>query len=113
MYLIAVPYRLQSKYCLKETGTNLRIKPDWLLSLWLEAQVPALRGVPKLASPQNETIKPSVPLLVFTDLDGMLIGHETYSWEAARPALNPLRTIGAGTVLASSKTAPENDCPAR
>lgn len=49
----------------------------------------------------------ALPLLVFTDLDGTLIEHENYSWQPALPALEALRNIGAGIVLASSKTAPE------
>lgn len=49
----------------------------------------------------------SPPLLVFSDLDGTLIDHETYQWDAAVPALASLKEIGAGVVLASSKTAPE------
>ncbi len=48
-----------------------------------------------------------IPLLVFTDLDGTLIDHETYEWEAARPALEALHRISAGVILASSKTAAE------
>lgn len=48
-----------------------------------------------------------MPLLVFTDLDGTLIDHLTYRWEAAQPALHALKRIKAGVVLASSKTAPE------
>ncbi|MEL6522327.1 MAG: HAD-IIB family hydrolase [Pseudomonadota bacterium] len=47
------------------------------------------------------------PLLVFTDLDGTLLDHETYSWDAAHPALAQLAEIGAKVVLASSKTAAE------
>ncbi|ABG33185.1 mannosyl-3-phosphoglycerate phosphatase [Roseobacter denitrificans] len=47
------------------------------------------------------------PLLVFTDLDGTLIDHDTYEWAAARPALDALSRVSAGVVLASSKTAPE------
>lgn len=50
---------------------------------------------------------PPLPLLVFTDLDGTLISHDTYRWDAAAPALATLREIGAGVVLASSKTAAE------
>ncbi|MGH1330051.1 MAG: HAD-IIB family hydrolase [Paracoccaceae bacterium] len=46
-------------------------------------------------------------LLVFTDLDGTLIAHESYSWAAASPALTALKNIGAGIILASSKTAAE------
>lgn len=48
-----------------------------------------------------------MPLLVFTDLDGTLLSHGDYSWDAARPALERLRRMGAGVVMASSKTAPE------
>lgn len=49
----------------------------------------------------------AAPLLVFSDLDGTLIDHETYSWDPAKPALEALRAAGAGLVLASSKTAVE------
>jgi len=49
----------------------------------------------------------SLPLLVFTDLDGTLLSHSSYRWDAATPALDALRNIGAAVVLASSKTAPE------
>ena len=48
-----------------------------------------------------------LPLLVFSDLDGTLLDHETYSWQAAQPGLERLRALGAGLVLASSKTADE------
>ncbi|MDW3222096.1 MAG: HAD-IIB family hydrolase [Paracoccaceae bacterium] len=46
-------------------------------------------------------------LIVFTDLDGTLIDHETYRWDAAQPALNALQGTSSGLVLASSKTAAE------
>lgn len=46
-------------------------------------------------------------LLVFTDLDGTLLDHHTYDWSPAIPALNALKTMGAGLILASSKTAIE------
>ncbi|MBR9842094.1 MAG: HAD-IIB family hydrolase [Rhodobacteraceae bacterium] len=45
--------------------------------------------------------------LVFSDLDGTLLDHESYSFEAARPALKALADMGCGVVLASSKTGPE------
>lgn len=45
-----------------------------------------------------------MPLLVFTDLDGTLLSHSDYRWDAALPALERLKDIGAGVVLASSKT---------
>ncbi len=46
-------------------------------------------------------------LVVFSDLDGTLLDHHTYSWSAARPALDMLRRIKATLVLSSSKTAVE------
>lgn len=46
-------------------------------------------------------------LLVFTDLDGTLLDHETYSYEAALPALAMLQQNDIGLILASSKTAAE------
>lgn len=49
----------------------------------------------------------SIPLVVFTDLDGTLLDHVTYDWEPARPALAELARIGAPVVLSSSKTAAE------
>lgn len=45
--------------------------------------------------------------VVFTDLDGTLLDHETYSWTAAAPALDALKAAGVPLVLASSKTAAE------
>ena len=52
-------------------------------------------------------VNTEIPLLVFTDLDGTLISHTGYRWDAAMPALDALRSIGAGIIMASSKTAPE------
>lgn len=46
-------------------------------------------------------------LLVFTDLDGSLMEHETYSIEPARPALAELQRRGYLLVMNSSKTAAE------
>jgi len=49
------------------------------------------------------------PLIVFSDLDGTLLDHQTYCFEAARPALQRLKETGSLLVLASSKTASEID----
>lgn len=49
----------------------------------------------------------AAPLIVFSDLDGTLLDHETYGWEDARPALEWLAALGAPLILASSKTARE------
>jgi mannosyl-3-phosphoglycerate phosphatase len=43
-------------------------------------------------------------LVIFTDLDATLLDHETYSFEAARPALDALKARGVPLVLCSSKT---------
>jgi mannosyl-3-phosphoglycerate phosphatase len=46
-------------------------------------------------------------LVVFSDLDGTLLDHETYGFDAARPALEMLRKMQVALILASSKTAAE------
>lgn len=46
-------------------------------------------------------------LIVFTDLDGSLMEHETYSIEPARPALEELTARSIPLILNSSKTAAE------
>lgn len=56
---------------------------------------------------QIEGMRKDCPLLVFSDLDGTLIDHHSYEWSPARPAIDALRKLSAGIVLASSKTAPE------
>ena len=45
--------------------------------------------------------------VVFTDLDGTLLDHDSYAWTAAAPALDALKQAGVPLVLASSKTAAE------
>lgn len=46
-------------------------------------------------------------MIVFTDLDGTLLDHETYSHAPAAPALERLRALNIPLILASSKTAAE------
>ncbi|MFZ5585780.1 MAG: HAD-IIB family hydrolase [Thermodesulfobacteriota bacterium] len=46
-------------------------------------------------------------LVVFTDLDGTLLDHHTYSHAPARPALAALKAAGAALVPCSSKTRAE------
>lgn len=46
-------------------------------------------------------------LVVFSDLDGTLLDHETYSWQPAKPALERMKGLGIPLILASSKTAIE------
>ncbi len=45
--------------------------------------------------------------VIYTDLDGTLLDHHSYSWAAARPALERLREQRIPVVLTSSKTFPE------
>lgn len=49
------------------------------------------------------------PLVVFTDLDGTLLDHSTYSFEPARPALEALAAAGVPVVLCTSKTRAETE----
>ncbi len=44
---------------------------------------------------------------MITDLDGTLLDHDTYSYEAARPALRRLNELGVPLVIVTSKTAAE------
>jgi mannosyl-3-phosphoglycerate phosphatase len=45
--------------------------------------------------------------LVFTDLDGALLDHDSYSWEGATPALEELRRRNIPLVFCTSKTSTE------
>ena len=68
-----------------------------LLAFWLN-----------IANPVREEKRTALPcIVVFTDLDGTLLDHETYSWAPAAPALDRLRTRNIPLILASSKTAAE------
>lgn len=44
------------------------------------------------------------PVIIFSDLDGTLLDHFDYGFEAARPALQRIRTLGVPLVLTTSKT---------
>lgn len=46
-------------------------------------------------------------LIIFTDLDGTLLSHDTYSFEKALPALNLLKEKNIPLVICSSKTRAE------
>jgi mannosyl-3-phosphoglycerate phosphatase len=47
--------------------------------------------------------------IIFTDLDGTLLDHETYGWEKAAPALNLCKKLNVPIILVSSKTRAEMD----
>jgi len=48
-------------------------------------------------------------LIIFSDLDGTLLDHETYSWKEARPALERCAAEQVPVILVSSKTRAEMD----
>lgn len=50
---------------------------------------------------------PKPRLLLFSDLDGTLLDHDTYDWSPAKPALARLEAADIPVVLNSSKTAGE------
>jgi mannosyl-3-phosphoglycerate phosphatase len=51
--------------------------------------------------------RPSPQPVLFTDLDGTLLDAETYSWEAAKPALGQLEERAVPWILCTSKTRAE------
>jgi mannosyl-3-phosphoglycerate phosphatase len=50
---------------------------------------------------------PTPAALLFTDLDGTLLDHETYGFDAARPALHAVQDRGLPLILTTSKTLAE------
>jgi mannosyl-3-phosphoglycerate phosphatase len=46
-------------------------------------------------------------MILFSDLDGTLIDHDTYDFEGARPALDQVRSRGIPVIICSSKTRAE------
>jgi mannosyl-3-phosphoglycerate phosphatase len=46
-------------------------------------------------------------VVIFTDLDGTLLDHDTYAWEEAKPALNLCKALKVPLILVSSKTRAE------
>jgi mannosyl-3-phosphoglycerate phosphatase len=56
---------------------------------------------------EQSQVKPEVHLVIFTDLDGTLLDHDTYSYTPATEALDLLERKGIPLILCSSKTRPE------
>ncbi len=57
-------------------------------------------------------VSPKAPVpcvVIFTDLDGTLLDHDTYGWEEAKPALNLCKALKVPLILVSSKTRAEMD----
>jgi len=53
--------------------------------------------------------KALMDLAIFTDLDGTLLDHHTYSYEAAKPALTKLRELEVPIIPCTSKTRAETE----
>ena len=47
------------------------------------------------------------PFIIVTDLDGTLLDHYTYSWEAAKPAMEFAQTLSIPIIINTSKTRQE------
>ena len=52
-------------------------------------------------------MKPPARVVIFTDLDGTLLDHHSYSWRAAQPALEAIRRRRVPLIFCSSKTRAE------
>lgn len=50
-----------------------------------------------------------IQTVVITDLDGTLLDHDTYDWQAAKPALKHLKSLNIPIILNTSKTRSEVD----
>ena len=73
---------------------------DWCL--WLSAE----QTIEKMTTntPQSANIDAS---LVITDLDGTLLDHHSYSWQAAAPVIDKLKKRNVPIVINTSKTVEE------
>jgi mannosyl-3-phosphoglycerate phosphatase len=57
---------------------------------------------------QSAPEKSATPFyIIFTDLDGTLLDHDTYEWKEAEPALDRCKKLGVPIILVSSKTRAE------
>ena len=55
----------------------------------------------------NEDVTPSSQIIIFTDLDGTLLDHYSYSFAAARDALEKINSVHIPLIICSSKTRAE------
>lgn len=69
------------------------VTPDW--------NIPPMKGNPA----QEESGTPFV--VIFSDLDGTLLDHDTYEWTEAKPALDLCKDLAYPIILVSSKTRAE------
>jgi mannosyl-3-phosphoglycerate phosphatase len=72
---------------------------------YFERQVSFLHSQPGMIQKHNHSS--SERIIVFSDLDGSLLDHETYDYAPAQEALDRLRSLDIPLVLATSKTLEE------
>lgn len=60
-----------------------------------------------MKQPPTSEKKDSPFIVIFTDLDGTLLDHDTYEWNAANPALKRCKHFGIPIIPVSSKTRAE------
>jgi len=77
-------------------------KADWCLHLDANQSIEKLDRAEPVRFYSREA-----PFVVYTDLDGTLLDHYSYSWEAASEALQKLQSKGIPIIINTSKTAPE------
>lgn len=77
-------------------------KADWCLHLDKNQRIEKLDRAQPVRFYSKEA-----EFVVFTDLDGTLLDHYSYSWEAASKSLQKLQNMGIPIIINTSKTAPE------
>jgi mannosyl-3-phosphoglycerate phosphatase len=72
-------------------------------------KIPSKSSLRHISAGGSQTVSDTKPksYVIFTDLDGTLLDHDTYSYALANNALEKLRETKTPLILASSKTAAE------
>lgn len=77
---------------------------DWCLWLDEDQSIQKMTTSKQIDPPTKSVEEKGISYLVSTDLDGTLLDHDTYSWEAALPSLQFLKKEGVPIVINTSKT---------
>lgn len=87
-------YQRLTEHALK----TMPLEADWCL--WLNSD----QSIRKITKKNTEGKIDAFSSLVVTDLDGTLLDHYSYSWEAALPAIAQLKTREIPIIINTSKT---------
>ena len=63
----------------------------------------------ELSSQMTKFVKPAIPVVIFTDQDGSLLGHDDYKFDDVLPALRLIKKYDIPLIPVSSKTSAEID----